>query len=131
MLTIRPIRKQDKPAAYKVLQESFGKPAVSPENFDYSGSIIFVADLDGQIVGTVSLTVTKTFSYIDDLGVLPAFRGQQIATKLMEAAIKVAADNSDEVYAVCASPYSAKICEKLGFDKDDYLRYTKRFIPDR
>lgn len=128
MLTIRPIRKQDKAAAYKVLQESFGKPAVSPENFDCSGCIVFVAELDGQIVGTVSLSVTKTFSYIDDLGVLPAFRGQQIATKLMEAAVQVAADNSDEVYAVCASPYSARICEKMGFLKDDYLRYTKTFL---
>lgn len=127
MVTIRPIRKQDRAEAYKVLQTAFGKAATSPENWDYSNCVILVAELDKKIVGVVSLSVTKTFSYIDDLGVLPCVQHQGIGYKLLEAATKIASMNSTEVYAVCASPYSAKICERLGYLKDDYLKYTKRF----
>jgi ribosomal protein S18 acetylase RimI-like enzyme len=125
VLNIRIIKKSEYEQAYHVLQVCFQKPSVTKATLPNSNAIIFVADVDGRIVGTVSLVVTSTFSYIDDLAVLPAYQHQGIATQLVQAAMKIAEQNSPLTYAVCVSQWSCRIFKHLGFTKEEYGRYTK------
>lgn len=128
MLTIRILRKEDVKATFEVLKKSFQRVTASEESFSHSMSVIFVAELDGKIVGTVSVTVTALFSYIDDLAVLPEYRQQGIARKLMEAAVRVGEENSREIYGVCASQYSARIFKRLGFKHEQQGKYVKKVL---
>lgn len=127
MLNIRLLKRHEFEEAAAVWAACF-QNAPTAEHSHQSKAIVYVAEVDGKIVGTVSLTVTSQFSYIDNLSVLPEHRNQGIATKLVEAAMRIADMNSEETYAICVSQWSAKICKKLGFKKEDHGRYTKKTL---
>lgn len=127
MLEIRLLKRHEFDEAVAVWNACF-QNSQAPEHSHQSNAIVYVAEVDGKIVGTVSLTVTSRFSYIDNLSVLPEHRNQGIATKLVEAAMKIADLNSEETYAVCVSQWSARICKKLGFKKEDQGRYVKKSL---
>lgn len=124
-MVIRIAKRTEMQWVHYVISVCFQRVMVTEESLSTSNSIIFVAEEDNKIVGTLSLTVTAKFSYIDDLAVLPDYQRRGIATQLVQAALKIAEQNTPETYAVCASPWSAKICKHLGFKQEAYGRYTK------
>ena len=126
-MNIRLLKRNEFEQALAVWQTCFQNPD-APEHSSQTDAIVYVAEVENKIIGTVSLTVTSLFSYIDNLAVLPEYRHQGIATKLVEAAMKIADLNSDETYAVCASQWTVRILNKLGFKKEDHGRYTKKSL---
>lgn len=128
-MLIRIAKQPDMQQAFQVLQICFQRPSVSLEDLHNTQSVIFVAEEDSKIVGTLSLTVTATFSYIDDLAVLPTYQHRGIATQLVQAALNISEQNTPETYAVCVSQWSARICKHLGFKHETYGRYTKYHKP--
>ena len=128
MATIRLLRKHEAQQVVDVLRKCFHSPTATASTVALCHSIVYVAEIDGKIVGTVSLTVTSEFAYIDDLAVLPTYQHQGIATQLVQAALRIADQNSAETYAVCANPYSAKIFQHLGFCNDGHGKFTKKTL---
>jgi N-acetylglutamate synthase-like GNAT family acetyltransferase len=82
-----------------VLLESFGAirehytdeafVVVTPAADEIEGRFVegpmWVAELDGEIVGTVSLTTEPEGLYVRSMGVVPSAQGQGIAHKLLDA----------------------------------------------
>jgi predicted GNAT family N-acyltransferase len=77
-----------------------------------------LAYLDGQPVGTARVrSLSQQIAKIERLAVLPSARGQGIARKLMETALRVITSKNHEEVVVNAQEYVKKFYEKLGFEQ--------------
>ncbi|HXZ82473.1 MAG TPA: GNAT family N-acetyltransferase [Acidimicrobiales bacterium] len=83
---------------------------------------IFVARADGRIVGTLSLArfavPTGRRAWIEDVVVDPAHRGQGVASQLIGAALRLAAETGCRTVDLTSRPSRSeanRLYERLGF----------------
>lgn len=118
-MNIRFMKSTERKAVQEVLKKAF-----SHGDYDLNGSIWLVAEVDKKIVGACSLTIQQRMTYLSDLGTLPAYRQQGIATKLVERSLTVAKENTKEMWVICTNPYSLKIIKRLGFKQENPVAPT-------
>lgn len=78
----------------------------------------YVADLDGEIIGTIGLTILGGDGEISNVAVIPDYRRQGIAARLMQAALDCGHDlaTTDYTLEVRASNAAAiALYERYGF----------------
>lgn len=78
---------------------------------------MWVAVLEGEIVGTVSVVPEKVL-YIRSMAVLPAARGNRIGERLLKEIEKYAVSNGYRRLTLCTTPFldrAIKLYEKFGF----------------
>jgi ribosomal protein S18 acetylase RimI-like enzyme len=83
---------------------------------------VFVARLAGEIVGTLSLATfaipTGRRAWIEDVVVDPAHRGRGVASQLVEAALRLAAETGCRTVDLTSRPSRVdanRLYEQLGF----------------
>jgi ribosomal protein S18 acetylase RimI-like enzyme len=89
----------------------------------FSGSVtVFVARLGDEIVGTLSLATfaipTGRRAWIEDVIVDPAHRGKGVASQLVEAALRLAAETGCRTVDLTSRPSRAeanRLYARLGF----------------
>lgn len=101
-------------------EESFGyvtaKPDVIAPRFDEGP--IWVAEVDGDVVGTVSLTTEPEGLYIRSMAVLPSSQGLGIGHKLLDALNDHVSESDIErifLYTTYFVPGAKELYEKHGF----------------
>jgi glucosamine-phosphate N-acetyltransferase len=89
---------------------------------------IFVAELDGEIVGATTLLVEQKFildgarfSYIEDMAVRAGFEKQGIGLRLVEAAIEEAKREGCFVVRLDCSDETIGFYNKAGFKKKPHV----------
>ncbi|MGH7782442.1 MAG: GNAT family N-acetyltransferase, partial [Candidatus Binatia bacterium] len=78
----------------------------------------WVAEIDGQIVGTVGVTREPEGLYIRSLGVVPDAQGRGVGYKLLDAIDECAATTDVKrifLYTTYFVPAATKLYEKHGF----------------
>ena len=93
-------------------------------------SRILLARLDGQIVGTLTLVTfpipTGVRAWIEDVVVDEAARGRQIATKLIDEAIRLAKESGARTVDLTSRPNresAGRLYERVGFEQRDTRTY--------
>jgi len=93
-------------------------------------STILLARLDRQIVGTLTLVTfpipTGVRAWIEDVVVDEAARGRQIATKLLDEAIKLAKEAGARTVDLTSRPdreSAGRLYERVGFEQRDTRMY--------
>jgi putative acetyltransferase len=94
---VRPEEPADRNASLEVERAAFGQPteaAIVEAVRDLPGSIALVAELDGEVVGHVQLSVATVGDdevlALGPIGVLPAHQRRGIGTALVAAALEAA-----------------------------------------
>ncbi|MDQ2714270.1 MAG: GNAT family N-acetyltransferase [Chloroflexota bacterium] len=83
---------------------------------------VWVALLDGAIVGTVSAFIKGEVVYIRGMAILPGARGQNIGTRLLEQAEEFATAHSCSRLFLGTTPFLARairLYERYGFQRID------------
>ena len=97
-------------------------------------AIYLVAELNGQIVGSVLGTHDGRKGWINRLAVHPDHRRRGIARKLVEAVERRCLDLGVKIFAALIEDWnetSMRAFTRLGYVKhDDILYYSKRLGPD-
>ncbi|HML21917.1 MAG TPA: GNAT family N-acetyltransferase [Aggregatilinea sp.] len=101
----------------------------TPESIRDSLDDWLVAEIDGQVVGCVSLVFfNPTLCEIRSLAVHPSFRGNGIAVELVRAAITMAYDRgSQRVLTLTRAP---RVFEKVGFHRDFVANFPDKVWRD-
>ena len=96
---------------------------------------IYVAELDGNIVGTFALAIMDNMAHmgaksglIEDVAVSDSFQGKGIGTQMMKYAVEICKENA--CYKVCLSSnikreMAHKFYRKLGFKIHGYSFLTE------
>jgi len=81
------------------------------------GSLSFVAEIDGQPVGTAGLSIVDGVALLTGASTLPEFRRRGVQRRLLEARLADAAARGCQLAMVCALPGSAsqRNAERAGF----------------
>ena len=82
----------------------------------------FVAELDGQIVGTACACVFESVAWVNLVLVDQVYRGRGIGTSLMRCVLAYLDERRIPSIRLDATPLGRPIYEKLGFDADYELR---------
>lgn len=93
----------------------------------------FVAEIEGQVVGTAATTVyEERFAWIGMVLVDPEFRAQGIGTLLLENAIEYLNDTGVQTMKLDATPQGRPIYERLGFMEEYEVErwLLKRSVPE-
>ena len=97
-------------------------------------TLYLVAELNGEIIGSVLATHDSRKGWINRLSVLPSFQGKRVAKKLVEEAERWLYENDIEIVACLIEDWnvrSMKFFEKMGYIKhEDIFYFTKRKNPD-
>lgn len=95
-----------------------------------SASTVLLARLDNQIVGTLTLVTFRIPSgvraWIEDVIVDEAFRGRQIATTLIDEAIKLAVQAEARTVDLSSRPSresAGRLYERVGFEQRETRMY--------
>jgi hypothetical protein len=92
----------------------------------YEPSGCFVAELDGELVGSVTTTKYTQFGWVGMLLVKEKVRRQGIGTKLMKTAIRYLFDNGVVTVRLEADPLGIPLYKHLNFRKEcDSLRWYR------
>jgi len=122
----------DSPAIARVLAETFAafRPLYTPEAFAattpgaeqiaprFAEGPLWVAELDGAIVGTVSVVPRGQALYLRSLAVLPAARGRRLGQALVRQAEAYAAAHGLRRVFLSTTPVltdAIRLYERLGF----------------
>lgn len=105
-------------------------PTSLPEEEEKRGFIIYLAELEGQVVGKINLELRPPQGGIYGLGVLPEFRSRGLGRQILMAGVKTLLEmNANEVMlqvnAVNAN--ALRLYESCGFEATstmDYYRMT-------
>lgn len=101
----------------------------TPESIRANLSDWLVADLDGQIVGCVSLVFfSESLCEIRSLAVHPDFRGNGIAAELVCAALDMARER--EMAHVLTLTRAPRVFEKVGFRRDFVANFPEKVWRD-
>ncbi len=86
----------------------------------------FVAELKGELVGSVTTTKYTHFGWVGMLLVKEQFRRRRIGTTLMKTAIRYLLDNGMATVRLDADPPGIPLYEHMGFQKEcDSLRWSR------
>jgi ribosomal protein S18 acetylase RimI-like enzyme len=92
----------------------------------YEPSGCFVAELNGELVGSVTTTKYTHFGWVGMLLVKDKFRRQRIGTNLMQTAIRYLFDNGVVTVRLEADPPGIPLYKHLNFRKEcDSLRWYR------
>lgn len=122
----------DAAAISQVISEAFGRlrEYYTPEAFEVVASppdeIVsrfdegpqWVAEIDGEIVGTVSVTVENGDLYVRSMAVAPQAQGRGVAHKLVDAIDEYAAGTEHKrifLYTTYFTPGAKELYEKHGY----------------
>lgn len=117
----------------RILLQAFGvfRPFYTEEAFEqvtpgpdqvrgrFAEGPTWVAELDGEVVGTVSLTTEPEGLYVRSMAVLPKAQGKGIGHKLLEAVDEYAAGSDQErifLYTTYFVPGAKEMYEKHGYE---------------
>ena len=126
----------DAPAIARVLAEAFAafKPAYTPEAYAATTpgaeqivprlgeGAVWVAEVDGAILGTVSVTPRGDGLYLRSLAVLPAARGRRLGEALVRQAEAYAMARGLRRVFLSTTPVlteAIRLYERLGFVRSD------------
>ena len=129
---IRPATPADARSIASVLAESFAEykslytekgfrattPAGEQIQIRFSEGAMWVALLDGKIVGTVSVIPENEALYIRSMAVLPQARRNKIGERLLAQIEKFAAENGYRKLVLSTTPFlisAIRLYEKFGF----------------
>ncbi len=129
---IRQAGPADAPAIAQVLLASFEphRPSYTPAAFDATvldeervgarmrEGPLWVAVLDGAIVGTGSAVATETGCYVRGMGVMPSGRGHHIGRRLLEAIESFAREGAMQRMYLSTTPFLDRaigLYERYGF----------------
>lgn len=132
-VTIRPATPEDAESISKVLFEAFGvyRENYTPEAFEvvtpkadevagrFAEGPMWVAEMEGDVVGTVSLTTEQEGLYIRSMAVSPNAQGNGAGHKLLDAVDEFAATTDNErifLYTTYFVPGAKEMYEKHGFE---------------
>lgn len=99
-----------------------------------SGHLMFVAEADGQIIGTVFGSHDGRKGWINRLAVDPRYRRQGLAQQLIKRAEDaLAREGLIIVAALVEAPNepSLKLFRKLGYEERRDIVYFRKFLSDR
>ncbi len=86
----------------------------------------FVAEIDGELVGSVTTTKYTHFGWVGMLLVKEKFRRQGIGTNLMQTAIRYLFENGVDTVRLEADPLGLPLYKQLNFRKEcDSLRWYR------
>jgi ribosomal protein S18 acetylase RimI-like enzyme len=95
-----------------------------------AASTVLVAKVDKQVVGTLTLVTfaipTGVRSWIEDVVVDEASRGKQIASRLIDAAVKIAKQAGARTVDLTSRPSresAGRLYERLGFEQRETRMY--------
>ena len=113
-------------AAYEPLYTPGGYAATTPTAVQIAARFhegpIWVALLDNTIVGTVAAAPRRTGLYVRSMAVLPAARGHNIGTLLLEEIERYARANDHPRLYLSTTPYldrAIRLYERFGFRRTD------------
>lgn len=101
-------------------KEAFAATVISPAEVSrrMQEGPLWVAELDGKILGTVSLLPRDNEAYVRGMAVLPAAQGLKIGLKLMQQAEQFGLENHFSRLFLRTTPYlhkAIKLYEQFGF----------------
>ena len=112
-------------AAFGAIREHYTDEAfdaVTPKRDEierrFAEGPIWIAELDGKIVGTVSLTTEADRFYVRSMAVLPEAQGKGVGGELLEALHEHAADGDHERIFLYTLPFekgARAMYEKFGY----------------
>ena len=88
---------------------------------------VWVALLDGIIVGTVSVVLKNEGLYIRGMAILPTARGQRIGSLLLEQVEEFASRHDSERLFLSTTPFltrAIRLYEQWGFERSDEGPHT-------
>lgn len=101
---------------------------------DRPNAIFLVAEVDGQIIGSIFGTHEGRKGWINRLAVLPAYRKRGIAAKLVSEVERRLTDQGIEIIACLIEEWnkvSMEVFERLGYLRHtDIYYFSKRKNPD-
>jgi GNAT superfamily N-acetyltransferase len=105
------------PAAYAILRAGWGDRGIKMRwVVDHPQCRPFVADADGEIVGTGVTTINGAVAWIGTIWVDPGWRGRGLGTALTLATIDVADAAGCTTLVLVATAAGQPVYERLGFE---------------
>ena len=92
--------------------------------YNTAGTDWYIATHRGQVQGFASVTKRNKYGFLDNLWIVPEWRGHGIGTELVETVLD---DNPDVIRCIACNPYAIRILEKYGFDEVGKNGKYKRF----
>lgn len=131
MLSIRTLTGNDLPAARRLKdQAGWNQTDADLQRFlELAGEGFFLAELDGQAVGTTATFIFADVAWVALVLVEPAFRGRGIGTALMEHALSFLDRRGVRSIRLDATPLGRPIYEKLGFEAEFELARYEGILP--
>tara|TARA_X000001036_G_scaffold433397_1_gene470943 strand:+ start:1418 stop:1822 length:405 start_codon:yes stop_codon:yes gene_type:complete len=132
-LKIRPTSTNDQLEVISILSKAFNTPKSLPLNEDYINTqniYSIVSEIDKKIVGTACLyilnKVNRKVGLIEDVAVLPSYKGKGIGLKLINHLLNIA--KKRKVYKVIlnSNKKNESFYHKAGF-KTEQLQLVKRY----
>lgn len=108
-------------------------PAVARQ-LQASGHLMFVAEADGQIIGTVFASHDGRKGWINRLAVEPRYRRRGLAQQLVAKAEEALAHEGILIVAALVeapNEPSLKLFRKLSYEKRKDIIYFRKFLRDR
>lgn len=112
---------EDADASADVLSSAFGMPkdsllrAMPPSLFETTGADVYIARLNGEAVGSVTLTYHGDTAGIWALGTLASRQRGGIGGRLLSAAMVEARNRGTRRFFLGATPVGFRLYERLGF----------------
>lgn len=101
---------------------------------EHLNAVFLIAEMDGQIVGSIFGTHEGRKGWINRLAVSPAYRKRGIASKLVAEAESRFSEHGIDIVACLIEEWntvSMEVFEKLGFKRHtDIIYFSKRKSPD-
>jgi GNAT superfamily N-acetyltransferase len=131
MLSIRTLTGNDLPVARRLKdQAGWNQTDADLQRFlELAGEGFFLAELDGQPVGSTATFIFDDVAWVALVLVDPAFRGRGIGTALMEHALGFLDRRGVRSIRLDATPLGRPIYEKLGFEAEFELARYEGVLP--
>lgn len=131
-MQIRPMTASDLPHAIGVCaQNGWGDMSqVFQFHHEHADCLPFVAEVDGEIVGTAVATMRGAVGWIGQISVLAAHRGRGLGTALTRHTMAVLTSQGCSTLALFATEMGRPIYEKLGFvGEAEFVVWMGRPLP--
>jgi GNAT superfamily N-acetyltransferase len=132
-MNIRTITAADIPVAMRLKAQNNWNQLEADwrRQLDLEPDACFVADLDGEPIGTACACIFEDVAWINFVLVDQAHRGQGIGTALMKHVVQYLDDRGVATIRLDATPLGQPVYEKLGFVGDFTLDRYEGFLPKK